>query len=89
MKRVNINQLHIRLKGISAPVARSAVAGLGDQVLAQLAGQNGLRGAKGTIKINDIDSGTILGTRGATAADVRRIMARTVAEAIISKNEPK
>ena len=89
MKRVNINQLHIRLKGISAPVARSAVAGLGDQVLAQLTGQNGLGGAQGTIKISGIDSGKILGTRGATAADVRRMMARAVAEAIISKSEPK
>jgi len=51
MKKIRVDRLHVRLKGIRPSVVRSAAAGIGQQVLSQFAGKDGLGKAKGDINI--------------------------------------
>ena len=84
MKKIRVDRLHVRLKGIRPSVVRSAAAGIGQQVLSQFAGKDGLGKAKGDINIGAVDPGLIRAPRGATVSDVRNIIARTVAGAVVS-----
>ena len=84
MKKIRVDRLHVRLKGIRPSVVRSAAAGIGQQVLSQFAGKDGLDKAKGNINIGAVDAGLMRAPRGATASDMRNIIARTVAGAVVS-----
>ncbi len=86
MKRVHIDRLQIRLTGVSPQKARSTVEGLGQQVLAQLARAGNLPQSQGRQQIEGIDAGTIRATRGTTPADMRTLIARQIAQAILSKS---
>lgn len=86
MKRVHINRLEIHLRGVSPQKARSTAHGLGQQVLAQLAREGYLQQSQGRQQIEGIDVGTIRATRGTTPADMRNLIARQIAQAILSKS---
>ena len=84
MKSVKVDRLEIRLKGISTEVARSAAAGLGNEVLSQLSERPGPL-PKGPAKtIGRIDLGTLETVRGTGSSDLRRAIAAKVVESITS-----
>jgi hypothetical protein len=87
MKKIRVDRLHVRLKGIRSSVVRPAAAGIGQKILSQFAGQAGLGKANGNINIRAVDSGLIRAPRGATVSDVRNIIARTVAGAVVLDKE--
>ena len=84
MKSVKVDRLEIRLKGISPEVARSAAAGLGNEVLGQLSERSGPSRKKPTKTISRIDLGTLETVRGTGSSDLRRAIAAKVVESITS-----
>ncbi len=84
MKSVKVDRLEVRLKGISPEVARSAAAGLGNEVLDQLSKRSG-PSRKGPAKtVGRIDLGTLEIVRGTGSSDLRRAIAARVVESITS-----
>jgi hypothetical protein len=82
MKSVKVDRLEIRLKCISPEVARSAAAGLGNEVLGQLSERP--RPLPKGKTIGRIDLGTIVTVRGRGSSDLRRAIAAKVVESITS-----
>ncbi|MFQ5793437.1 MAG: hypothetical protein ACE5JP_00100 [Candidatus Bipolaricaulia bacterium] len=87
MTNIKIDRLEIRLKDISPQVARSSVAGLGHELLKQLAKQHGLLRKKHAINISKIDSGAFRTSTGTSAFDLRRMIAGRISESITSKTK--
>ena len=84
MKSIKVDRLEIRLKGISPEVARSAAAGLGNEVLGQLSKRSG-PSQKGSAKSTGrIDLGTLETARGAGSSGLRRAIAAEIARSIAS-----
>ena len=82
MKSVKVDQLEIHLKGVSPEVARSTVAGLGNEVIGQLSEQPGpLRGKSPKVTAR-IDLGALGTVRGASSSDLRRALASRIVESI-------
>lgn len=84
MKSVKVDRLEIRLKGISSEVARSAAAGLGNEVLDQLSERPGPLPKETAKTIGRIDLGTMETLRGRDSSDLRRAIAAKVVESITS-----
>src|SRR5258705_1491993 len=83
-RRVDIDRVEIRLKGVSAESARIAVGGLSRELIGHLStprqGPDGPR--KGTI--DRADSGTVRLASGATPSELRRTIANRIASSINS-----
>ena len=82
-RRISVERLEIRLKGISPQRARAAVDGLGHQLLGRLAeARPGLSGGGRSIKVGRIDAGTFRTSAGTSASDLQTLIARKIAAAI-------
>jgi hypothetical protein len=79
MQSVKVDRLEIRLKGTSPGVARSAAAGLGNEVLGQLSKRSGPSEKK---PAKTIDLGTLETVRGTRSSDLRRAIAARIVESI-------
>lgn len=82
MDSVKVGRLEIRLKGVSPDVARSAVAGLGHEVLNRLSERSGPRREQGARTVDRIDLGRLETVRGASPSDLRREIAARVVGSI-------
>lgn len=81
-----IDRLEIRLKGVASDSARAAVAGLGQDLMSELAGQQRLRLRVGRKSgIERIDSGVVRLAGESRPAELRSLIARRVAAAIGAK----
>lgn len=87
MKRVNLSRLELRLRGIAPPDAHAAAAGLGRELLRQLAAWADGAEARGALKVTNIDLGTIRLSPGAGATDICRLTAQATAGAIVEKTQ--
>lgn len=79
MQNVKIDRLEIHLKGIPSTVARSAAAGLGNELLDQLSKQPELLQKR---HAGTIDLGTMRAARGTSSSDLRRAIATRVAASL-------
>ncbi len=84
MKSVKVDRLEIHLKGVSSEVARSAVAGLGNEVLGQLSKQSGPTQKKLPKHVERVDVGTLKTARGTSSSELRRAVAIRIARSITS-----
>lgn len=84
MKSVKVDRLEIRLKGVPPEVARSAAAGLGNEVLGQLSGRAGPSRKETAKSIGRIDLGTLETARGTGPSGLRRAIAAEIVESITS-----
>jgi hypothetical protein len=84
-RSISIERLEIRLKGISPQSARSAVSGLGQDLLGQLASLQSPSGGKRAIKIGRIDTGAFRLPGEIAPSELRRLIARRIAASV----EPK
>ena len=82
MDSYKVDRLEIRVKSVPPEVARSAVAGLGSEVLSRLSERPGLPRGASPKNIDRIDLGTLEAARGAGSADLRREIAARVAGSI-------
>jgi hypothetical protein len=78
---IEIDRLEIRVRGVSSEVARSAVAGLGNEVLGLLAERPGERAAR---KVVRMDLGKLESVRDANSSHLRRAIAARVVGSITS-----
>jgi hypothetical protein len=85
MANLKINRLEIRLKGLSPQAARTSVAALGRELLAQLAKQEGLLQQKGTINISNLDAGTLPISQQTSSADMGGQMASRIVKSVASE----
>ena len=81
MDSIEIDRLEIRVRGVSPEVARSAVAGLGDEVLDLLAQRSGEGAAR---KVGRIELGRLETARGVGPSELRRAIAARVVGSITS-----
>lgn len=84
-KRIEIKRLHVRLKGIPPHRVREVLSGLGDQVLRQLAGQDGLRRASGEQRLSALHLGTLQVEAAASVGRLRTTLAGALSEALRSQ----
>ena len=84
MKSVKVDRLEIRLKGVSSEVARSAVAGLGNEVLGQLSKQPRASRERLAKTIGRVELGTLRTARGTSSSELRRAVATRIASSITS-----
>lgn len=82
MDSVKVDRLEIRVKGVSPEVARSAAAGLGNEVLSRLSERSGPSREETPKNVGRIDLGTLETVRGASSSDLRRAMAARVVGSI-------
>ena len=81
MDSVEIDRLEIRMRGVPPEVARSAVAGLGNEVLGLLAQRSGEVTPR---KVGSVDPGRFEAARGASSTELRRAIAARVVGSITS-----
>ncbi|HJR08383.1 MAG TPA: hypothetical protein VJ842_14070 [Pyrinomonadaceae bacterium] len=86
-QNIKIERLEIRLKGVSAERARAATAGLGSELMHELAAAQafGRKGGAGrSISIARIDTGmtNASGAGEMTPAELRRLIVRRIAASI-------
>lgn len=84
MESVKVDRLEIRLRGTSPEVARSAAAGLGNEVLVQLSRRSGPLRKETARTIGRIDLGTLETLRGKGSSDLRRVIAASIVRSITS-----
>jgi hypothetical protein len=82
---IKIDRLEIRLKGISPQVARASIAGIGNELMEQLAKQHNLLKRERTAYIEKIDSGTLRNERNTSPSDMKRLVAARIANAVGSR----
>ncbi len=82
MKNVSIDRLDIRFKGLSPHLARSAVAGLGAQVLRELAQGERVNAARGPIEVTDLAVAPVQVAREASPTTVRRAVTDAITRAV-------
>jgi hypothetical protein len=82
-RNIEIDRLEIRLKGVTPESARAALGDLGNELLGQLARQQG-RGRERNGSIDHVDSGTVRLTSGATPSELRKTIASRIAVSINS-----
>jgi hypothetical protein len=80
-RRVVIDRLEIRLKGVTSRSARAAVGDLGRELLAELRSDHGTAGVPHR-GVDRIDAGTAQVTTAATPSELRRTIAGRVAASI-------
>ena len=83
-RRIDVDRLDIRLKGVSPASARAAVGDLGRELMGQLAAPRQDPGDQRTGSIDRLDSGTVRLASGATPSELRRTIAGRIAAAIRS-----
>ena len=84
MRKVKIDRLNIRIKGVSRQVYRQSMDGLGREVLSHLLTSGALSKANGNISLRQADCGTLQVSRDATPSGTRTMIARAVARSISS-----
>lgn len=82
MKRFQIDQINIRLRGVSSQTARSALAGLGNQVQRQFVEQGPGHLTAGRIQLSAIRPPVIRTQPGASAHQLREQIARAIHRSI-------
>jgi len=88
-RTIDIDRLEIRLTGISAQLARSAMSDLGSELIRKLASLPVTGNHNGTVRIGSIDSGKVHVPEGSTPADLRGAIAQRVTGSIQTKLESK
>jgi hypothetical protein len=83
-RRIDIDRLEIRLKGVSAESARAAAGGLGRELIGQLAASRQGSGGQRTDTIGHVDSGTVHPAFGSSPSELRRAIAGRIAVSINS-----
>ena len=86
MTQIHIDRLHIRARGISAEVARSALDGLAMQILRELDGRPELAGRSGRVSIGRLAPAAVTARRGAGVAELRDGLAHAAVDAIASSD---
>ena len=86
-RRIDVDRLEIRLKGVSPESARTAVGDLGRELLSQLAAPRQDRGDQRTGSVDRVDSGTVRLASGATSSELRSTIAGRIAAAIRSTSK--
>jgi len=84
-RSIEIDRLEVRLTEISPEAARTAVAGLGQELLQQLASLSNAVHPKGAQRINEIDSGTLTLAKGTSPGALRHAIAQKITSSIDSK----
>ncbi len=84
---IKIDRLEIRLRGISPQAARATIAGIGNELMEQLAKQHNLLKGERTAYIEKIDSGTLKNERNTSSSDLRKMVAARIANAIGSRSK--
>jgi hypothetical protein len=82
-RSVGIERLEVRLKGIAAESARTAMGGLASELLGQLARQES-SGRERIGNVDHLDSGTVRLPSEATPSELRRTIASRIAVSINS-----
>ena len=82
MKTLEIDQLKIRLRGVSPENVRACSADLGRELLLRFRAQNDFLQKMNGKRINNIDAGVAEVTKGAQPSDLLEIIANRTAEAI-------
>ena len=83
-RRIDVDRLEIRLKGVSAESARAAVGDLGRELMGQLSTPRQGPGGQRTGNIDHVDSGTVHLAPDATPSELRRTIAGRIAVSINS-----
>jgi hypothetical protein len=84
MARIRVDRLAVRFRGVSPEFARSAIDGLGGELVRELAA--GRRpGSRRETRIEGIHSGNIGVESGSTPSDVRRRIAARIAAAVVKR----
>ncbi|HBL11958.1 MAG TPA: hypothetical protein DD379_11215 [Cyanobacteria bacterium UBA11162] len=81
---ISINRLNLRSRGIPPQIARSAIEGLGQDVMHNLA-QQGLVQPGQKIQLGDINLGRLRLSRVGDAQELRREIARVITSAITAR----
>ncbi len=84
---IKIDRLEIRLRGISPQAALTSIAGIGNELMEQLAKQHNLLKKECTVHIEKIDSGTLRNERNTSPSDMRRLVAARIADAVGSRSK--
>ncbi len=85
MKKIDINRLEIRLKGVPAHRAREAATGLGHELLEQLRSNPG--SLTGEQPVAHLNAGTVKISAGSSGTALRRGMAERIAKTVCSQNK--
>jgi len=82
-RSIEIDRLEVRVTEISPEAVRTAVAGLGQELLQQLASLP--NAGKGAQRINEINSGTLKLAKGTSPGALRNAIAQRITGLIHSK----
>lgn len=86
MTVIKIDQLNIKLKGISAELTQDSLRNLGQEILAELIKQPQFGKRNAMIKISTIDSTQVFIPKNTNSSDLRKIMAQNIGKSITTKN---
>ena len=86
-RNIHIDQLQIRLRGVSPHVARSAANELGQELLDQIARSAQHDGRSRTGRTDEIDIGTVTLSGVAEPPALRKVIAQHVAASIFPKSK--
>ena len=84
-RSIDIERLEVKLVGISPDAAHMAVAGLGQELLQQLASVANVGHRKGAHRIDEIDSGTLNPAKGTSPSALRKAIAQKITGSIHSQ----
>lgn len=80
--QIKIDRISIRSQGVAAPIAQSAVQGLGQELLTGLAQQRDSLGARQRIQIDNLNLGTLQVSNPQDTNQLRQAIAASVLRAI-------
>ncbi len=84
--KIHIDRLQLHLKGISPSLARSAINGLGQEVLKQLS-EGKLKTQNNNINIDTVQAGRVKLKQNTSTTNLTQQMAKAVAGAVKSSSE--
>lgn len=84
---IKIDRLEIRLKGVPPQDARVTFAGIGNELMEQLAKQHNFLKGEHTAYIEKIDSGTMKIERNSNSSNLRRQVAARIANSVGSRTK--
>jgi hypothetical protein len=84
-RSIEIERLEVRLTEISPEAAHTAVAGLGHELLQQLASLPNVEHRKGAQRIEEINTGTLNLAKGTSSVALRKAIAKQITGSINSK----
>lgn len=79
-RNIHINQIQIRLRGVSAKTARNATSGLGHEVMNQMSQKRTEQ--KGAIALDAIEIPAVRVANGIRGNEMRGVLAEHIASAI-------